>query len=85
VKERAVWAIFQQSGGAGSDLLDVMEALRSLKVEREIADYDRTQTVSRAAAKNLLEQAKAVLAFFESSRVNDADTQAFFALAALKA
>ena len=85
VKERAVWAIFQEIGGAGSDLLVAMEALRSLKVEREIADYDRIQAVSRAAAQNLLEQAKAVLAFFESSRVDDPDTQAFFALAALKA
>lgn len=84
VRARAVWSIFQAAGGAGSDLLDVMEALRSLKVEREIADYDRTQAVSRAAAQNLLEQAKAVLAFFESTRVDDADTRAFFALAALK-
>ena len=62
-----------------------MEALRSLKVEREIADYDRVQPVSRAAAQNLLAQAKAVLKFFESSRVNDPDTRAFFALVALKA
>lgn len=85
VKDRAVWAIFQETGGAESDLLDVMEALRSLKVEREIADYDRIQVVSRAAAQNLLEQAKAVLAFFESSRVDDPDTKAFLALAALKA
>lgn len=66
-------------------MLDVMEALRSLKVEREIADYDRIRVVSRAAAQNLLEQAKAVLAFFESSRVDYADTRAFFALAVLKA
>lgn len=85
VRTRAVWSIFQETGGAGPDLLDVMEALRSLKVEREIADYDRTQVVSRAAAQNLMEQAKAVLAFFESPRVDDADTKAFFALAALKA
>jgi hypothetical protein len=62
-----------------------MEALRSLKVEREIADYDRVKVVSRAAAQNLLEQAKSVLSFFESGRVDDADTRAFFALAALKA
>jgi len=84
-RERAVWSVFQAAGGASADLLDVMEALRSLKVEREIADYDRTQAVSRTAAQNLLEQAKAVLVFFESKRVDDADTRAFFALAALKA
>ncbi len=62
-----------------------MEALRSLKVEREIADYDRVQPVSRTAAQNLLAQAQSVLAFFESTRVDETDTQAFFALAALKA
>lgn len=85
VRTRAVWSIFQDAGGAGSDLLDVMEALRSLKVEREIADYDRVQPVSRTAAQNLLAQAQSVLAFFESTRVDETDTQAFFALAALKA
>lgn len=85
VRARAVWSIFQEIGGAGSDLLDVMEALRSLKVEREIADYDRTQAVSRAAAQNLVEQAKNVLGYFESTRVDDRDTIAFFALVALKA
>jgi len=84
VRARAVWSIFQDARGAGEDLLDVMEALRSLKVEREIADYDRVQSVSRAAAQNLLEQAKSVLEFFESTRVDDADTRAFFALVALK-
>ena len=60
VRMRAVWSIFQAVGGADSDLLDAMEALRSLKVEREIADYSRTQAVSRPAAQNLLEQARAV-------------------------
>ena len=85
VRQRAVWSIFQNAGGARDDLLDVMEALRSLKVEREIADYDRVQPVSRVAAQNLLAQAKAVLEFFESGRVDDADTRAFFALVALKA
>lgn len=84
VRAKAVWSLFQAIGGAGTDLLDVMEALRSLKVEREIADYDRVRSVSRAAAQNLLAQAKAVLKFYESSRAGDADTQAFFALAALK-
>jgi hypothetical protein len=85
VRARAVRSIFQEIGGASPDLLDVMEALRSLKVEREIADYDRTQAVSRASAQNLVEQAKAVLTFFESRRVDDRDTIAFFALVALKA
>lgn len=84
-RERSVWSIFQSVGGARADLLDLMEALRSLKVEREIADYDRTRAVSRTAAQNLLAQAQAVLSFFESTRVDDADTRAFFALAALKA
>ncbi len=77
--------IFQDAGGAGADLLDLMDVLRALKVDREIADYDRTRDVSRTAAQNLLEQARGVLAFFESSRVDDADTRAFFALVALKA
>lgn len=85
VRSRAIWSIFQAAGGARSDLLDVMDAIRSLKVEREIADYDRVGSVSRAAAQNLLASAKSVLGFFESTRVDDADTQAFFALATLKA
>lgn len=62
-----------------------METLRSLKADREFADYDRTRIVSRAEAQNSVEQAKAVLTFFETPRVDDPDTRAFFALAALKA
>ena len=61
------------------------KALRSLKVERETADYDRTQTVPRATARNLVGQANAVKEFFESDRVDDPDTKLFFALAALRA
>jgi hypothetical protein len=40
-----------------------MDAIRSLKVEREIADYDRAGSVSRGAAGRI---AKTVLAFLES-------------------
>jgi hypothetical protein len=85
VRERAIWSIFQGAGGAKDDLLDAIETLRSLKVEREIADYDRTQTVPRATARNLVDQAEAVKKFFESDRTGDRDTQVFLALAALKA
>lgn len=77
--------IFQEAGGAKDDLLDAMETLRSLKVEREIADYDRTQTVSRATARDLVDQAKSVKDFFESHRTDDPDVRAFLALTALKA
>jgi hypothetical protein len=85
VRSKAIWSLFQSAGGAGSDLLDVMDAIRSLKIEREIADYDRVGSVSRAAAQNLLASANSVLAFFETARVDDADTRIFFSLAALKA
>jgi hypothetical protein len=85
VRERAIWSIFQGAGGAKDDLLDAIETLRSLKVEREIADYDRTQTVPRATARNLVDQAEAVKEFFESDRTDDQDTRVFLALAALKA
>lgn len=85
VRDRAVWVIFQEAGGAKDDLLDAMETLRSLKVEREIADYDRTQTVSRATARDLVDQAKSVKDFFESRRADDPDVRAFLALTALKA
>ena len=85
VRERAIWSIFQETGGAKDDLLDAIETLRSLKVEREIADYDRTQTVPRATARNLVDQAEAIKEFFESDRTDDPDAQAFLALTALKA
>jgi len=80
-----VLSIFQDAGGAKPDLLDTMEALRSLKVERETSDYDRTQRVSRATARELVDKAELVHAFFESSRAGDRDTRVFLALAALKA
>jgi len=85
VRDHAVLSIFQDAGGAKPDLLDTMEALRSLKVERETSDYDRTQRVSRATARELVDKAELVHAFFESSRAGDRDTRVFLALAALKA
>lgn len=85
VRNHAVWAIFQDAGGAKPDLLDTMEALRSLKVARETADYDRVQNLPRARAQELVEQAKLVNTFLDSTRCHDADTKAFLALTALKA
>lgn len=85
VRDRAIWSIFREAGDAEADLLDAMETLRSLKVEREIADYDRTQPVPRATARNLVDQARAVKDFFESNRTDGPDTQAFLAITALKA
>lgn len=84
MRDHAVWSILQDAGGAGPDLLDTMEALRSLKVERETADYDRTQPVSRATARELVDKAELVHAFLESARADDADTRVFLALTALK-
>lgn len=84
VRNPAAWSIFQECNGAGSDLLDIMEALRSLQVERNIADYDRTRDVQRATARELVALARAVADFFGSPRIEDSDTKTFLALVALK-
>lgn len=84
VRDRSVWEMFQDIGGAGADLLDTMDTLRSLRTEREIADYDRVQTVPRTTARTLVSQAEAVTKFFGSPRIDEPDTQIFLALAALK-
>jgi hypothetical protein len=84
VRDHSVWSIFQKAGGAQADLLYTMDALRSLRVEREIADYDRVRPVPRATARALVGQAEFVRKFFRSQRANDADTRVFLALAALK-
>ena len=79
-----MWSIFQEIGGARADLLDTMETLRTLRVEREIADYDRVQHIPRATARALVGQAERVRRFFVSPRTDDADTRVFLALAALR-
>jgi hypothetical protein len=84
VRDRSVWSIFQEIGGAQPDLLNTMEGLRSLRAEREIADYDRVQHVPRATARALVGRAEFVKAFFESQRAADPDTRVFLALVALK-
>lgn len=84
VRDRSVWQMFQNIGGANTDLLVAMDTLRSLRAEREIADYDRVQTVPRTTARTLVSQAEAVTKFFGSPRIDDPDTRIFLALAALK-
>lgn len=84
-RDRAIWQIFQEIGGARPDLLDTMETLRALKNAREIADYDRTQTISRIVASELVRKSEDVTAFFDSDRRDSPDTRVFVALAALKA
>jgi hypothetical protein len=84
VRSRSVWSIYQEIGGAKADLLNMMEALRALQIERHIADYDRVQIVQRATAYELVVLAQLVTKFFESPRTADADTKVFLALVALK-
>jgi hypothetical protein len=69
---------------AGADLLNMMEALRALQIERHIADYDRVQIVQRATAYELVFLSRLVTKFFASPRIDDADTKVFLALVALK-
>lgn len=83
-RDRAIWEIFQAVSGAQIDLLEVMDLLRSLKVEREIADYDRTRPVYRSSVRNLVSQASTVVSFLTSERQADTDTQVFLGLVALR-
>lgn len=85
MRDLAVWRIFQEVGGAKDDLLEAMEVLRALKEAREMADYDRAQGIPHDEARELVGQAARLHAFFNSPRISDADTKAFFALAALRA
>ncbi len=87
VRSRAIWSIFQEAGGAGQDLLEVMDTLLLLRFAREIADYDRVRDLPRAEAQDLIEGARRVAEFFAlgTSRRDDPDARAFLALVALKA
>lgn len=77
--------MYQAIGGAGADLLQAVDSLRELKVERERADYDRISVLTAASARQLLGDASRIVKLFSSPRVKDADVRVYLALVALKA